>query len=172
MSSFKVRYYLIKLKLLEMGDVASAMDLQDLLQPSQGIFEEDEEVKKTKTISLDAEQTMRNYEQRYAAFATKHAYFDNVIGSNTNTTGTKQQRRSVDPYIRDLQTEVIETFQKAAIAIKACENCGAHTAPLRKDGYTKLFQKPMPKRLRNVMVAKRMHTKVYILYIILYLCHF
>ena len=69
-------------------------------------------------------------------------------------------RHVVDPYIKDLQSEVIDVFQKAAMAVKACENCGAHTAPLRKDQYTKLFQKPMPKRLRANMASKRMKTKV------------
>ena len=158
MSDFKVRYYLVKLKLLEMGDIANAMALQDILQPSQGIFEEDQELNTDKNISLDAEQALRSFEQRYAVFASTHAHFSNVPGAEGHSDAPKQ-RRAADPYIKDLQAEVIEVFQKAAMAIKACENCGAHTAPLRKDGYTKLFQKPMPKRLRASMTAKRMKTK-------------
>jgi DNA-directed RNA polymerase I subunit RPA1 len=160
MSAFKIRYYLVKLKLLEMGDVSSATDLQDLLQPSQQIFDEDEDLKKDKGISLDAERTLRSYEQRYAVFATKHAHFGNVPGQPDSGNNARKQQRSVDPYIRELQAEVIDTFQKAAMAIKACENCGAHSPPLRKDGYTKLFQKPMPKRLRATMIAKRFKAKV------------
>jgi len=161
MSTFKVRYYLVKLKLLEMGDVANAMDLQDMLQPSQQIFEGDEEVSKDKGISQDAEKNLQLFEQRYAQFATKHAPYSNIPSPNGNKIGSTSSRlqRSVDPYIRELQAEVIDSFQKAAMAVKACENCGAHTAPLRKDGYTKLFQKPMPKRLRASMTAKRMKAK-------------
>jgi DNA-directed RNA polymerase I subunit RPA1 len=160
MSAFKIRYYLVKLKLLEMGDVSSAMDLQDLLQPSQQIFDEDEDLKKDKGMSLDAERTLRSYEQRYAVFATKHAHFSNVPGQPDSGNNARKQQRSVDPYIRELQAEVIDTFQKAAMAIKACENCGAHSPPLRKDGYTKLFQKPKPNRLRATMIAKRFKAKV------------
>jgi DNA-directed RNA polymerase I subunit RPA1 len=160
MSSFKVRYYLVKLKLLEMGDVASAMDLQDVLAPSTQVFDEEEGVQKDKGASQDAENALRNYEQRYAAFAAKHSHFSNVVsGGGDGSSTAPRQKRSVDPYIRDLQAEVIETFQKAAIAVKACENCGAHTAPLRKDGYTKLFQKPMPKRLRAKMTDRRLTSK-------------
>jgi DNA-directed RNA polymerase I subunit RPA1 len=110
-------------------------------------------------MSRDAENALRNYEQRYAAFAAKHSHFSNVVSGGEGTSAAPRQKRSVDPYIRDLQAEVIDTFQKAAMAVKACENCGAHTAPLRKDGYTKLFQKPMPKRLRANMTAKRFVAK-------------
>ena len=106
-------------------------------------------------VSQDAEQILTAYERRYAAFAAAHSHFGKA--------GENKPQRAVDPYIKDLQAQVIETFQKAALVIKACENCGAHTAPLRKDGYTKLFQKPMPKRLRASMAAKRMKTKVSLL---------
>lgn len=164
MSNFKVRYHLVKLKLLEMGDVANAMALQDILQPSQQIFDDDKDGEQDKAMSHDAEQALRSFEQRYAAFATKHSHFSNVPGAKSDLHGSAQkQKRSTDPYIKDLQAEVIEAFQKAAMGIKACENCGAHTAPLRKDGYTKLFQKPMPKRLRASMTLKRMKVKVRVL---------
>lgn len=163
MSNFKVRYHLVKLKLLEMGDVANAMALQDILQPSQQIFDDDKEGEQDKAMSHDAEQALRSFEQRYAAFAAKHSHFSNVPGAEGDASAAPKQRRAVDPYIKDLQAEVIENFQKLAMGVKACENCGAHTAPLRKDGYTKLFQKPMPKRLRVSMTAKRMKAKVKIL---------
>jgi hypothetical protein len=189
MSQEKVRYFLIKLKLLEMGDIANAMALQDLLSPSQQMFEDEgaeQELQgkggkgvksagggaKGIAPSHDAEKTLREYEERYAAFAARNAAkFANAnaaaevgVGAAAAAAGVgahqqQQQKRAVDPYIRDLQAEAIDAFQKAAVAVKACENCGAHSAPLRKDGYTKLFLKPMPKRLRATMRAKRLKMK-------------
>lgn len=176
MSQFKVRYYLVKLKLLEMGDITGAQDLQDMLQPSLLDSEEDggknaSTSRSSGAISLDAEQTLRLYEQRYVAYATSIANKQRVKipqpgssnhhnNKNSYTTSSILKPRAVDPYLRDLQAEVIDVFQKAALGVKCCENCGAHTAPLRKDQYTKIFQKPMPKRLRNIMVAKKMKLKV------------
>jgi len=91
LSDFKVRYYLVKLKLLEMGDIANAMALQDILQPSQGIFEEDQELNTDKNMSLDAEQALRSFEQRYAVFASTHAHFSNVPGAEVHSDAPKQR---------------------------------------------------------------------------------
>jgi hypothetical protein len=39
--------------------------------------------------------------------------------------------------------EVVDEFMKIIGSLKKCENCGAFSPALRKDGYSKLFQKPL-----------------------------
>jgi hypothetical protein len=39
--------------------------------------------------------------------------------------------------------EVVDEFMKIIGGMKKCENCGAFSPALRKDGYSKLFQKPL-----------------------------
>lgn len=146
MSVERVRYYLVKLKLLEMGDIENATNLEDLLQASTNIFnEDDQEIKKNKNNSIDYEQSFQLYEERY----------ENYIKNNRNKTYLQ-----VDGYNKDLQNQVIDLFQRTCVSIKSCENCNAITPPLRNDQYTKIFQKPMPKRLRKTMALKKLKFKV------------
>jgi DNA-directed RNA polymerase I subunit RPA1 len=152
MSQTKVRYFLVKLKLLEIGDVAAALGLQDALAPLGPLHEEnaDHELGRGKGgQSRDAEQILRRHESRYTAFVTTASSLQKVGSSPILQLGN-------DPYTRSLQAGVIETFHRAALAVKGCENCGAHSPPLRKDGFTKIFQRPTPKRLRAIMLAKKL----------------
>ena len=55
--------------------------------------------------------------------------------------------------------EIVDAFQKLCISIKKCESCGSPSPPIRKDGYTKLFEKPMPKKLRITMQASKIKLK-------------
>ena len=51
MSDMRVRFYLVKLKLIEMGDYITAEGLEDQIQPSSGVFDE-EKVEKTSIINF------------------------------------------------------------------------------------------------------------------------
>jgi DNA-directed RNA polymerase I subunit RPA1 len=141
MSVDRVRVFLVKLKLLEMGDVEGAMTLDDALQPSQDLFDEEGEgVGKGKSSSVDAEPMLRTAEQKYRRYRRKET--------------PAQLAASRDSFIVDHQNQVIDAFQRACVLVKGCENCNAITAPLRQDQSIKVFQKPMPKRQRKFSESK------------------
>lgn len=136
----RVRVFLVKLKLLEMGDVEGAMTLDDALQPPQDLFDEEGGVGKGKNSSVDAEPMLRTAEQKYRQYR-RHVT-------------PAQRAASRDPFIADRQNQVIDAFQRACVLVKGCENCNALTAPLRQDQSIKVFQKPMPKRQRKFAESK------------------
>lgn len=133
MSSLRSRMYLVRLKLLEMGEISAADHLFDEMQPSilTEVDADEKSSKSSKVHAADTENRLKLYEERY------NRYKKVVVGKN------------VDTNIKAKQRKVIDEFQKAAIHIKQCENCGAYTAPFRKDGYTKIFQKPLQKRIKK-----------------------
>jgi len=139
MSHDRVRVFLLKLKLLEMGDVEGAMSLDDALQPTQDLFE-DEVASKGKISSVDAEPILRTAEQKYKLYRRNRT--------------PAQRAASLDSFIADRQNQVIDSFQRACVLVKGCENCNALTAPLRQDQSIKVFQKPMPKRQRKFAESK------------------
>jgi len=139
MSVDRVRVFLVKLKLLEMGDVEGAMTLDDALQPCQDLFDE-EGMGKGKSFSVDAEPMLRTAEQKYRRYRRNETPL--------------QRAASRDPFIVDHQNQVIDAFQRACVLVKGCENCNAITAPLRQDQSIKVFQKPMPKRQRKFAESK------------------
>jgi DNA-directed RNA polymerase I subunit RPA1 len=142
MSLDRVRVFLVKLKLLEMGDVEGANTLDDSLQPSQDLFDEEGVGKgrNSSSSSVDAEPMLRTAEHKYRQY-------------RRNATPA-QRAASQDSFITDRQNQVIDAFQRACVLVKGCENCNALTAPLRQDQSIKVFQKPMPKRQRKFAESK------------------
>ena len=133
----KSRYLLIKLKLLEMGEVNNALELDDLLIPSQL------EIGKEKVHDSNMQSELLLYEERYDIFKRN-----------------KKASYRIDSYHKTLQSEAIDLFFKSNNAIKKCENCGAFSPSFRKDGFTKIFQKSLPKRIRNTMKTMKLQLKV------------
>jgi DNA-directed RNA polymerase I subunit RPA1 len=137
LSESKIRLALIKLKLIEMGMVKESNELEDLFIPPAIFNDSAEEA----TDHLEHAHTkLAEYEEKYANFL-QH-------------TTSKPNSLTIS-----LQRAVLDAFQKSSIASKKCESCGGFSPPLRKDGYTKLFEKPLQKRLRKSMQGMKMKLK-------------
>ena len=139
MSAAHVRQTLVKLKLLEIGDVGAAETIDDH-NVTEAVFDKSE-----RTLAADLEQKLRQYEAQYEAFSRN------------------PKRKPADNHAKSLQRAVIDAFIKATIACKKCENCGAFSPAFRKDGYAKIFQKPLSKKFRIAMQAmkKRVHVSCF-----------
>lgn len=142
MHAAKVRQSLVKLKLLELGKVADFEALDDYLAPSV-VFDDIEN-----TQSSDLEARLLGYEELYLQF---------VLSKNKNNKSlNSNKKRQNDVVIRTMQRSVIESFIKIASNIKKCENCGVISQTYRKDGYAKIFQKPLNARnLKAMRVLKK-----------------
>lgn len=132
----RLRRLLIKLQLLEMGDSLLASKLDDMAHPP--VAEDDKEG----LHAADFEALLRRCEEQYKTYSCS------------------PRRRRADVHLKNMQREVVEAFFKSAMAVKKCENCGAFSPPLRKDGFTKIFRRPMPKRLRKSMDTMKVSLKV------------
>ena len=152
-----------------MGDLTNAIKLDDyLITPELFINKEstkNENLKKN--TKSDLEQKYQLIEERYIAFV-KSASSSSTTNTNTNTTITKsmaiklknkKQRLSSNIAIRTLRKEIIDSFYKTAIAVRKCENCHAHCATYRKDGYTKIFQKAISQKVIKANLNKKVVIK-------------
>lgn len=137
-SENKIRIALIKLKLIEMGMVKESNELEDLFIPP-AIF--NESAQDAASHLEEAHKKLLEYEARYMQFLLQ--------------TKTKPSAVTVT-----LQREVLDAFQKSSVAVKKCESCGAFSPSLRKDGYTKLFEKPLQKKQRKSMQGMKLKLKV------------
>ena len=136
MSSFRIRYYLVKLKMLELEDKTAADMLDEWVNPAT-LFDEDADTK-----AADLEAHLRSYEEKYKSFSTM------------------PNRKQINLGLKNLQRSVIEDFKKKCVDVKKCENCGGFSPSYRKDGYSKIFQKPMSKKMKKQMAAMRLKLKV------------
>eukprot|EP01031_Cornospumella_fuschlensis_P033937 gene33937-41073_t len=132
MSQQRVRSYLLRLMLLEMGEIDEASTLFDSLAPSQ--LDKGDGEPGDSTEPRDVESRLRKIELRYKTFVQ-----------------TRALKKKPDLLIKSLQRELIDAFMKANIATKRCENCNAFSPPIRKDGASKIFQRPIPMRQRKSM---------------------
>jgi DNA-directed RNA polymerase I subunit RPA1 len=123
MSEFRTRVYLVKMKLAEMGRADAIERLDALLVPS-AIFQQSD---------ADIERELCTYEAQYDVF----------LASNPD--------RSIDMHCTTKLNEIVEVFKKATTATKRCENCKAYSPSLRKDGFTKIFEKPLSRKLVRAM---------------------
>lgn len=136
MSATRVRHYLIKLKLFEMGETKQAEAFDDMVSPPQ-IFEDSEN-----TWMRDLETRLKLYEERYEVYCAR------------------KDRKPVDLHVKASQRNVIEEFQKKGQNVKKCENCDAISPAYRKDGFSKIFQKPLSKKTLRALSAMRLKLKV------------
>lgn len=137
MTDTKIRNALIKLKLIEMGRIQESKQIDDLFLPSTVSDEVNGDDKKNQ---IDVNKKLEDYENDYKKYLQTNPPKPN---SATCT----------------LQREIIDSFQKLCLATKKCESCGSYSPPIRKDGYTKLFEKPMPKKLKKAMESSKIKLK-------------
>jgi DNA-directed RNA polymerase I subunit RPA1 len=64
-----------------------------------------------------------------------------------------------DGHTKGLQRALIASFLKAAIAVKKCEGCGGSSPKIRKDGFSKIYQRTLGKRERLAMQSLRFSIK-------------
>lgn len=144
LSSLRVRVYLTKLKLLEMGDFSAAETILDVLNSKQLDLDAEVQAPTNNTydevIPTDAEEKLTYYEKKYDSYVRSRRHL----------------QTAPDLYIKTMQRETIDAFMRTCIAAKKCETCGAFSPPFRKDGSTKIFQKPMPKRQEKAMAPLKL----------------
>lgn len=151
----RTRQTLVKLKLLEMGQLELAKKLDDMMVPptKENLLEQSEEniIDQLKRHEERVERQLRQVERNYETF--KRIQAERKKKGETDPTAKQSN------YIKQEQRAVLDAFYKLAIHTKKCENCGAFSLPLRKDGFSKIFQRPLQKRLERTMTAMRMKLK-------------
>jgi DNA-directed RNA polymerase I subunit RPA1 len=68
----------------------------------------------------------------------------------------RRNRRPPGVFARNKQQEVIAAFNRECIKVKKCEVCGERSPTIRKDGYTKMFAKPLPKNAAKLTSKNRL----------------
>lgn len=120
-----------------MGEIAEAEQIMDAVAP-QSFFLDGEagadKANEDRDPSVDVERRLTDIEKRYARFVKR-----------------KKSNHVPDQYVKSLQQDLIDQCMKACLGAKKCETCSAFSPPFRKDGNTKIFQRPIPKRNRRSM---------------------
>ena len=153
MSSTRVRYALIKLKLLELGNLAEYESFDDLIT-APVVFDDMENMHAT-----DLENKLIEYEKQYLMMIARNVEISKY-NERKSFIHHKKFIRQTDVTIKSTQRSVIDGFLKLAVNTKKCENCGSFSPGFRKDGFSKIFQKAMPKRLAKQMKAMRRKLQV------------
>ena len=142
----KVRHFLVKLKLLELENLTEFSTFDDILLHTDVMDVDDSE------FASDLENKLKTFERQYDGLLAAR------MKARTNQQSGPRQNNSLSAMdanqTKTLRREVIDLFHKTVVSIKKCENCGCISKPFRKDGYTKIYMKPLPKRSRLAMRGK------------------
>jgi DNA-directed RNA polymerase I subunit RPA1 len=139
LSRLQVQLILCKLRLLELGDVTAADALDHLSSSHAATVLEDVVAKQD--LAINIESKIREVETRYFAHLKK--------------TGV----RPAGLEMKSKQRTATDAFLKGCVAAKKCESCGGYSPAYRKDGYSKIFQKPLAKKTQKAMQALKMKLK-------------
>lgn len=131
----KVRMTLIRLKLIDMGLIRESEDVEQLCSPATLFPDEDAE------FQAQSEVQLQKYEDMYELHA-------------------KSRTQLPDSRTKKMQRDVINEFYKSSLSCKSCSSCGSFSPSIRKDGYAKIFERPLAKRLRKSMQGMRINLKV------------
>ena len=69
---------------------------------------------------------------------------------NAYCSQVEHSRRPASVFAKNKQEEVIALFNKECQKVRKCELCGERSHAIRKDGYTKLFAKPLPAKFAKI----------------------
>jgi len=128
----KIEVTLLKLKMLEIGDFQKCSEIDNIV--AEGSFFGDSAESNNSKIYGEFERCYENY-----------------IGANS--------KMPSDSLISRMQREIIDAFNKEAQACKQCDYCNSYSPALRKDGNSKIFEKPLAKRLRKSMSGMKKSLK-------------
>lgn len=140
-SAERIKMTLMKLKLLELGEFQKCSELDNIVFDSS-VFGDDDP-----SSQNHPNQVFDRYELLYQHRVSSHLKLPS------------------DSLIRKMQREVIDSFNKEALACKRCDSCGSFSPALRKDGSSKIFEKPLQKRLRKSMSGMKLSLKVILIYL-------
>lgn len=121
-----------------MGEFEACESLDDLFVPATIFTEEGE-----RTTAADIESRLKHYESMFETYKTRAA----------------TRRNAFDPNKENIHRALVEEFYRAAQSARKCENCGAFSPSLRKDGFTKIFERPLAKKLQRSMDGMRIKLK-------------
>ena len=128
---------LMKLKLLELGEFQKCSELDNVVFDS--------------SVFGDGDPSSEG--NPYQLFDRYEALYNERVSSHVELPS--------DSLIRKMQREVIDSFNKESLACKRCDFCGSFSPALRKDGSSKIFEKPLQKRLRKSMSGMKLSLKVF-----------
>lgn len=151
-----MRHALIKLKLLELGNLREYHSFDDIIVDPVVFDDTDNE------HAINLEEKLNGYERQYLQYITMN---DQINKSNLLNPNKKKSIKQNDSVIKTVQRGVIDKFLKDAVHIKKCENCNTFSNTFRKDGYSKIFRKPLPKRDAGQNKAMKKKIQVIILFI-------
>jgi DNA-directed RNA polymerase I subunit RPA1 len=137
-SRLKALKGLVKLGLLDAGEGEAARNLdKELLTVPP----------RKKNRRRDLKRTADQVEADAAVDAAVHA--DEVLSGYQKKLKKTPRKDWLYSHDRALRRELVEAVLKSATGNRKCENCGAHTRSLRREGTTKIFQKPLSDRARQ-----------------------
>ena len=90
------------------------------------------------------ESAVEEFETRLTASATPPTH--NGVGREVGSAGlaaASAAQRILTAHEKGLRTRYLKELVKELVHAGKCHACGAHSPTLRKDGYTKLFEKPL-----------------------------
>lgn len=141
----KLRHVLLKLKLLDMGAIEQCENLDSVVQVPV-VFDENE----SETM-IAIEKTLSNLE---------NSYIDYLKNKQLGRNNCNLDCAAYSSYAKSLRRDIVDSFLKTAVAVKKCDSCGSFSPPLRKDGYSKIFERPLQKRIRKSMEGLKIKLKV------------
>ena len=162
MGSNRLWTYQAKLQLLEMDDLAGAAELDDKLLASSLLGSSLDDNEDTNTDGTPAENThvketlahMKAIKARATKARTDELEkLDRKYQEFVKNNGGKRVQCSV--HAKQRQRAVVLELVKAMSAVKRCENCMEWSPTIRKDGYAKLFSKPIPRKYRKQAVRNK-----------------
>ena len=94
------------------------------------------------------ESAVEEFESRLIAASTTTPPTHNGVGKEVGTAGLAAaaaagKERILTAHEKGLRTRYLKELVKELVHVGKCQSCGAHSPTLRKDGYTKIFEKPL-----------------------------
>jgi hypothetical protein len=141
MRAEEVRHYVLRLKLIEMNMLDDAAALPDLVVKPV-FFKEKEGENKNDNFFVGNESEVAGildgYERSYVQFL-RHPF-----------------QKPMDVHRKQMKQVVIEEFYHAAARERICQNCNTTSPSIRKDGYSKIFMRPLAARIKKALDARRL----------------
>ncbi|CAM9118714.1 unnamed protein product [Sphacelaria rigidula] len=136
LSKAKTRVAAVKIMLVDAGRAQEALELEDSLL---GYLRQDS--------FRDDARTSDSPDKN--GLVSANGYRDRILGSLEDELEGRPRARWCGGHNRALRRQLVESLVKTMGESKKCQNCGAFSPNIRKDGSNKLFQVPLSEKSRQ-----------------------
>ena len=156
MSRLELTKFMCRLKLTRAGLLKEALELDNMFSTIEAWNEADETLNEAEEVE-EGDKKVSTQELEKDVIARVIQYTDTQLQHQSTASIVDSLKENMNTTIYAETVKLTSDFFRHAIGVNKCVSCGGASPKFRKEGWSKLFQLPLPAKAQRDNHAKRLY---------------